>query len=37
MLNATVFPTIEDLCFLLLYCSSFYFAKGLAKCKFGGI
>jgi hypothetical protein len=37
MLNATVFPTAEDLCFLFLCCSSFCFAKELAKCKFGGI
>ena len=32
-INTIVSPTIADLCFLL----SFYFAKGLAKCKFRGI
>ena len=37
MLNATVSPTIVDLCFLFLLCFSFCFAKGLAKCKFEGI
>jgi len=37
MLNATVSPTKEDLCFLLWFCFSFCFAKGLAKCKFWGI
>ena len=35
MLNAIVSPTTMDLCFLLLFCFSFCFAKGLAKCKFG--
>jgi hypothetical protein len=37
MLNAIVSPTKVDLCFLFLMCFSFCFAKGLAKCKFGGI
>jgi hypothetical protein len=37
MLNAAVSPTTVDLCFLFLLCFSFYFAKGLAKSKFGGI
>jgi hypothetical protein len=37
MLNATVFPTTKDLRLSFLLCSSFCFAKGLAKCKFGGI
>jgi hypothetical protein len=32
-LNAIVSPTTADICFLL----SFWFTKGLAKCKFGGI
>ena len=32
-LNAIVSPTTADLCFLHSFC----FAKGLAKCKFGGI
>jgi hypothetical protein len=36
-LNAIVSPTTADLCFLLSFCFSFCFAKGLAKCKFGGI
>jgi hypothetical protein len=34
-LNAIVSPTEEDLCFMLWFCFSFCFAKGLAKCKFG--
>ena len=33
MLNVIVSLTTADLYFLLLFC----FAKGLAKCKFGGI
>ena len=37
MLNAIVSLTTADLCFLFLLCFSFCFAKGLAKCKFGGI
>ena len=37
MLNVIVSPTIADLCFLLSFCFSFYFVKGLAKCKFEGI
>jgi hypothetical protein len=37
MLNAAVSPTTMDLCFLILLCFSFFFAKGLAKCKLGGI
>jgi hypothetical protein len=37
MLIATVSPMTADLCFLLLMCFSFCFAKGLAKCKYGGI
>ena len=32
-LNAIISPMTVDLCFLLSFC----FAKGLAKCKFGGI
>ena len=32
-LNATVSPTTVDLYYFLSFC----FAKGLAKCKFGGI
>jgi hypothetical protein len=41
-LNAIVSPTKADLCFLFFYfilflCFHFCFAKGLAKCKFGGI
>ena len=36
-LNAIISPTTVDLHFLLLFCFSFCFAKGLAKCKFGGI
>jgi hypothetical protein len=35
MLNAIVFPTKADLCFLFLLCFYFCFAKKLAKCKFG--
>ena len=37
MLNAIVSPMIADLCFLFFMCFAFCFAKGLAKCKFGGI
>jgi hypothetical protein len=43
MLNATVSPTTVDLCFLFLVCFFFFFfclfcfAKGLTKCKLGGI
>jgi hypothetical protein len=37
MLNAIVSPTKVDLCFLFSLCFHFCFAKGLAKCKFGGI
>jgi hypothetical protein len=33
MLNAIIFPTTTDLCFMLSFC----FAKELAKCKFRGI
>ena len=36
-LNAIVPPLTADICFLLSFCFSFCFAKGLAKCKFGGI
>ena len=36
-LNAIVSPTTTDLCFLLLFCFSFCFAKELVKCKFRGI
>jgi hypothetical protein len=36
-LNAIVSPTKEDLCFMLSFYVLFCFAKGLAKCKFGGI
>jgi hypothetical protein len=37
-LNAIVSPTKADLCFSFFYlCFHFCFAKGLAKCKFGGI
>jgi hypothetical protein len=32
-LNAIVYPTTVDLCFLLSFC----FVKGLIKCKFWGI
>jgi hypothetical protein len=35
--NAIVSPTKEDLCFKLSFYVVFCFAKGLAKCKFGGI
>jgi hypothetical protein len=37
MLNAIVSPKKADLCLLLSLCFHFCFAKGLAKCKFGGI
>jgi hypothetical protein len=37
MLNAIVSPTKEDICFKLSFYVLFCFAKGLAKCKFGGI
>ena len=37
MLNVIVSPMKADLCFLFLMCFSFYFVKGLAKCKFEGI
>jgi hypothetical protein len=37
MLNAIMSPTKADLCLLFLMCFHFYFAKRLAKCKFGGI
>jgi hypothetical protein len=37
MLNAIVSPTKVDLCLLFSLCFYFCFAKGLAKCKFGGI
>ena len=37
MLNAIISPTIADLCFMFLLYFHFCFAKGLAKCKFGGI
>jgi hypothetical protein len=37
MLNAIVSPTKEDLYFMLSFYVLFCFAKGLAKCKFGGI
>jgi hypothetical protein len=37
MLNATVSPMTADLCFSFLLCFSFYFAKGLAKCKLESI
>jgi hypothetical protein len=38
MLNVIVFPTKVDLCFLFSLCFHFFFfAKALAKCKFGGI
>jgi hypothetical protein len=36
-LNAIVSPTKADLCFLFYLCFQFCFAKGLTKCKFGGI
>jgi hypothetical protein len=36
-LNAIVSPTKVDLCFLFSLYFHFCFAKGLAKCKFGGI
>jgi hypothetical protein len=37
MLNAIVSLTKEYLCFMLSFYFLFCFAKGLAKCKFGGI
>jgi hypothetical protein len=37
MLNTIVSPTKADLCLLFSLCFHFCFAKGLAKCKFGGI
>jgi hypothetical protein len=37
MLNAIVSPTKGDLCLLFSLYFHFCFAKGLAKCKFGGI
>jgi hypothetical protein len=37
MLNAIVPPMIVDLYLLLSFCFSFYFDKGLVKCKFGDI
>jgi hypothetical protein len=38
MLNAIVSPPKVDLClFCFKLCDSFCFAKGQAKCKFGGI
>jgi hypothetical protein len=37
MLNAIVSPMKADLCFSFLLYFHFCFAKGLAKCKFGGI
>jgi hypothetical protein len=37
MLNAIVSPMKADLYFVFLLCFHFCFAKGLAKCKFGGI
>jgi hypothetical protein len=36
MLNAIVSPTKAYLCYLFYLCFSIHFAKGLAKCKFGG-
>jgi len=36
-LNAIVSPMKEDLCFMLSFYFLFCFAKGLAKCKLGGI
>jgi hypothetical protein len=36
-LNAIVSFTKVDLCFLFSLCFHFCFAKGLVKCKFGGI
>jgi hypothetical protein len=37
MINAIVSPTKADLCLLFSLCFHFCFAKGLVKCKFGGI
>jgi hypothetical protein len=37
MLDAIVSPTKEDLCYCFHFYFFFCFAKGLAKCKFGGI
>jgi hypothetical protein len=37
MLNTTVSPMTADFMFLVLMCFSFSFAKGLTKCKLGGI
>jgi hypothetical protein len=37
MLNAIVSPTKEDLCYCFHVIFLFCFAKGLAKCKFGGV
>jgi hypothetical protein len=37
MLNAIVSPTKVDLCFVFFVVFPFFFAKGLAKCKFRGI
>jgi hypothetical protein len=37
MLNAIVSPMKADLCLLFSLCFHFYFVKGLAKYKFGGI
>ena len=37
MLNAIISPTKADLCFWFLLYFHFCFAKGLAKCNFGGI
>jgi hypothetical protein len=36
MLNAIVSPTKANVIYFIV-CFSFCFAKGLAKCKFGGI
>jgi len=37
MLNAIVSSTTANLCFMLWFCFSFCYAKGLAKCKFDDI
>jgi hypothetical protein len=37
ILNAIVFTTKANLCFLFLLCFLFCIAKGLAKCKFESI